>query len=80
MDEIFRGDLIDCNPIMDYMENHPEYNVTKLAKEWGVSRVTLSRIINRKQIPSSKTIRRIISGSGKEISHSSLIDCYSITR
>jgi transcriptional regulator with XRE-family HTH domain len=47
------------SPILQFLETHPEYNVTTLARDCNVSRVTLSRVANGKQKPLFDTGERI---------------------
>lgn len=47
------------SPILQFLEAHPEYNVTTLARRCNISRVTLSRIANGKQKPLFDTGERI---------------------
>jgi transcriptional regulator with XRE-family HTH domain len=74
-----KSNLIKCNPILTYLEAHPEFNRTDLAALFGISRVTLSRIIHRRQLPSPDTILKITEATDEEITHSALLECYSET-
>ncbi len=66
------------SPILDFIESHPEYNVTTLATKCKISRVTLSRIANGKQEPLFDTGQRIKAVTG--IRYEDLLSYYRSAR
>jgi len=64
----------NTSPILTFLEQHPEYNVTTLAITCGIGRTTLSRIAHGRQKPLFDTGDKITNVTG--IDYRALLDFY----